>query len=498
MLQLIIDGKRAAFYPDASLSVKLKNSLIVEREEDVTYPFTLPLSANRHIFNFPDIINNNGFQRHYSATVMFGPYRMLVGEVVITDISDTEIELYVSTDNRSFWGKYSSQYLDEYDLGKETWSYNSFNTSLKEYKPYVCVQLYDPSFAEEGYYEHWYNRWDMVDVKLAGSLNGIKNNICPFLRLKEVLRLIFTTAGYRIQQNAMDDISRFEDILIIFRHTFKTSSVFKYNEVLPHITIKDFLDECKNKFGLAFFVNEADKSVKILSSIHLRSDKLIGLKILDGLQKTIDNELENKVYKFSDKSVSDQFVDAYQDKLSYLTGDENSENLDSVECISTIVGTQEKLEQFYPGMTDSSGEQVVLTVKYTLLSVKSTFENTEFRLAFYNGLVNRIQYTPGLDIDISKYLVPEAAPYSIRSGGGSLLWNDPESLYNVFHKARCETDFSMTIDLEVKPDILMLLNLQDMFIYNVVCRNQRFIVKEQEIELLPDRISSYKLTVIPV
>lgn len=498
MLQLIINGKRAAFYPDASLSVQLKNSLLVERKEDTTYPFTLPLSANRHIFDFPDIINNNDFQRHYSATVMFGPYRILVGEVVITDISATEIELYVSTDNRSFWGKYGSRYLDEYNLGSELWSYNSFNASLKEYKPYVCVQLYDPSFTEEGYYEHWYNRFDMVEVKLAGTLNGIKNNICPFLRLKEVIRLIFTTAGYHIVQNETDNVPRFEDILIIFRHTFKTSSVFKYNEALPHITIGNLLDECKNKFGLAFFVNEADKSVKILSSIHLRSDKLISLEILDGLQKTIDSELENKVYKFSDKSVSDQFVDAYQDKLSYLTGDENSENLDSVECISTIVGAQEKLEQFYPGITDSSGEQVVLTTKYTLLSINSEFENTEFRLAYYNGLVNRIQYTSGLGIDIDKYLVPEAAPSSIRSGGGCLLWNDPKSLYNFFHKIRCEIDFSMTIDLEVKPDILMFINLQDMFFYNVVCRNQRFIVKEQEIELFPDRISSHKITVIPI
>lgn len=498
MLQLIINGKRAAFYPDASLSVQLKNSLIVEREENSTYPFTLPLSANRHIFDFPDIINNNDFQRHYPATVMFGPYRILVGEVVITDISAVEIELYVSTDNRSFWGKYGSRYLDEYNLGSESWNYNSFNASLREYKPYVCVQLYDPSFAEEGYYEHWYNRFDMVNVKLAEQLNNIKNNICPFLRLKEVIRLIFTTAGYHIVQNEMDDISRFEDILVIFRHTFKIASVFKYNEVLPHITIGELLDECKNKFGLSFFVNEADKSIKILSSIHLRSDKLIGLEILDGLQKTIDPELENKVYKFSDKSVSDQFVEAYQNKLSYLTGDENSANLDLLECMSTIVGAQEKLEQFYPGLTDSSGEQIVLTTKYTLLSINSEFENTEFRLAYYNGLVNRIQYTAGLDINVDKYLVPEAAPSSIRPGGGSLLWDNPKGLYNVFHKNRCETDFSMIVDLEVKPDILMLLNLQDIFVYNVICRNQRFIVKEQEIELLPNRISSHKITVIPI
>lgn len=487
MLQLIIDGKKAVLNPDTSLAVRLKNILIAEREEDTTYPFTLPIENNRHIFKFPDLINSNSFKRNYTGYVLFGPYRVLSGEVVVTDISETEIELYVSTNNRSFWGKFGAKFLDEFDIGAEAWSYDSFNASLRMYKPYVCVQLYDPSFSVAGYIQGFYNRWKMVDVCLQKTQNGIKNNICPFMRLTEVVKLIFSAAGYVIQSNAMNDVDGFKDIIIVFRHTFSEPSTFSYNEVLPHVTIRNFLDECSRKFGFAFFINEANKTVVIRSSAMLRSLKTIRLDVLDGLQKTIDHDLEGKVYKFTDKSVTDQYVDAYVDSLSYITGDENAENLESVECISTIVGAQEKLERFFSGEVNSSGEEVFLQQRYSLLSTTSQFENTEFRLALYEGLHNHIQYTDTAGIPTAKYLVPCASP-------NYLLW---PSLYNTFHKNICETDFSITIDLELMPNILMLVNLQNIFVNNVVCRNQRFIVKEQEIEFLSDRIVSHQVTVIP-
>lgn len=488
MLQLIINGKKAILPPDVSLGVQLKNTLIVDREEDATYPFTLPIYANRHIFKFPDLINNNDFVRKYTGCVVFGPYQILFGEVIVTDVSDTEIELYVSTNNRTFWGKYGSKFLDEFDIGSEAWSYDIFNASLRTYKPYVCTQLYDPSFSAAGYIPEFYNRWKMVDVCLQKTQNGIKNNICPFMRLTEVVKLIFSAAGYVILYNAMDDVAGFKDIIIVFRHTFNEPATFSYNEVLPHITIREFLDECKRKFGFAFFINEANKTVVIRSSSVLRSEQTIGLEILNGLQKTIDSDAEGKVYKFTDKSVTDQFLNTYTNDLSYITGDENSENIESVECISTIVGVQEKLEHFFSGETDSSGEEVFLNVRYDLLSTTSLFENTEFRLACYNGLVNGIQNSGSAGIPTGKFLVPFANP-------GSLLW---PILYNKFHKSFCETDKSITIDLDLRSNVLMLVNLQAMFVNNVICRNQRFVVKEQEIEFLADRISSHKVTVIPI
>ncbi len=495
MLQLIIEGKRAVLSPDTSLSVQLKNSLLTDSEEDSTYPFTLPVSENRHIFGFPDLINNNDFIRQYSGMVMFGPYQILSGEVIITDISDSEIELYIATNNRSFWGKFGKKYLDEYDLGSETWSYDAFNSSLRNYKPYVCIQLYDPSFDVEGYIPEWYNRWQMVYSRLQVTQNGIKNNICPFMRLKEVIERIFTNSGYTISYNVMDEMGYFENILIIHRHTFNEPSTFHYNEVLPHITIQEFLEECRRKFGLVFFINEAGRTVIIRSSVNLRTDNTLPLEIFDNFQKTIDSESENKVYKFTDKSVTDKFIDAYAADLVYITGDENSENLTTVECISTIMGTENKLEQFFSGEIDSLGESVFLSVRYTLLSTASQADDTEFRLAVYNGLANRIEYADTITIPIAQYVVPEASLVGV---GFNLLWTGEKGLYNVFHRALCGIDTSLSVEMELNRDIRLLNNLQNMFVCSVVCRNQRFVVREQEIEFCGDRTVSHKITAIPV
>lgn len=49
-LKIIIDGKEAALPADTEVCLKLHNYFFEDRDNDATYPITLNLNANRHIF----------------------------------------------------------------------------------------------------------------------------------------------------------------------------------------------------------------------------------------------------------------------------------------------------------------------------------------------------------------------------------------------------------------------------------------------------------------
>mgnify|MGYP005963646405 CR=1 FL=1 len=56
-LKIIIDGKEAALPADTEVCLKLHNYFFEDRDNDATYPITLNLNANRHIFGYPERIS---------------------------------------------------------------------------------------------------------------------------------------------------------------------------------------------------------------------------------------------------------------------------------------------------------------------------------------------------------------------------------------------------------------------------------------------------------
>ena len=69
MLRLTINGQDAVLSKDVEVSLILNSRLLEQKDDDASYPFTLPLDANRHIFGSIDragVIFNNEF-----ATTLF-------------------------------------------------------------------------------------------------------------------------------------------------------------------------------------------------------------------------------------------------------------------------------------------------------------------------------------------------------------------------------------------------------------------------------------------
>ena len=102
-LKIIIDGKEAALPADTEVCLKLHNYFFEDRDNDATYPITLNLNANRHIFGYPERISEKIHPTEYAAAIFFGPYCLLRGKCIMTDFTADEIEVFLTESQTSFW-----------------------------------------------------------------------------------------------------------------------------------------------------------------------------------------------------------------------------------------------------------------------------------------------------------------------------------------------------------------------------------------------------------
>lgn len=506
MLQILINGKQAVLSEGNDIEVKLINSILEERQEDTTYPLTLPLKANRHIFGFPERIGNNNFSQEYQAVVRFGPYMILAGRTVITDVTDTEIEVFIATDNKSFWGTQADRYIDEMELGSEVFDntnnfWGTLSNSVRENNKYVCVQLWDADYNVEGRIPNYYNRWDAKAQKLMKTWGVHENTYCPFPRLINMIAWVLQAAGYSIRINDLDKIPGFRDILVIHRRTISLNQLsLYYNRIVPHITIRQLFEELERKFSVRLFVYEGSKEIFIRSACVIKTDTTLSVQVYDGIQKTFETkdpaEAEVKNYKFMDKEVADTYLDRYRNDLQYVDGSE--ENLETIECISTIVGTRINSDIVTEDVDSTPG----VHTGYDILAMDTEINDpAEFRLTVYRGLLNRAIQGP--ETDQKKFgFVPIATPAPIADSDNklSLLWTGGNGLFEMFQKSRVETisGFNQVHELTLTPSVLNLSRAQEFFSNNVVIRNQRYIVKEQNIRLSSSGIAEHTISAYPL
>lgn len=104
-LKIIIDGNEAALPADTEVCLKLHNYFFEDRDNDATYPITLNLNANRHIFGYLGRISEKIQPTEYVAAIFFGPYCLLRGKCIMTDFTADEIEVFLTESQTSFMGK---------------------------------------------------------------------------------------------------------------------------------------------------------------------------------------------------------------------------------------------------------------------------------------------------------------------------------------------------------------------------------------------------------
>lgn len=508
MLELIINNKQVVLSKDSEVVANLSNPIFEDREEN-TYPFTISLSANRHIWGYIDRFTINEFPV-MDAVLKCGRFD-IVGNAYVSGISDDEIEIFISTDKKSFWGKLSSLYLN--NLHFETlalpYNWNVFFTEAVK-KNNVDYVLGEMNIAGESY-----NNWNTNSDEFTGK------SFVLFPRLSSVLNAIMKHLEYDFESDVLDYI---KNIVFINRNIITPPGNYCLSNCLPRIKVDDFLKDLENRFNLCFFVNERDKKIKLTSKYALFTNSPIHLECLDNIRKTIE-EINIGTVKYTSASIEDEALgsDTYEIRIGYGTEDQE------IALISTTFGQKRTYytEEHY---ATHNGESVKVKASYGIPYISITSEDkdkTELRYGLWRGLTSidiggeAIPEEEGLDneplhdeerqrrinpwhkddeiikesgwINFRKINIPEVSPLYIYS---SLLMNwkyDSKLLSTILKKINSNVEISIEI---ANPNLIY--EPFNIFKNTTIVRGQKCGVKTQEICMSLDGVITHKMTVVPL
>lgn len=477
MLDLKIEGKSVALAEDAELVVNLVNPVLHERTENNTFPFTVPIKPNRETFGFLDRHTQNETEEKF-AKVEFAGRTILDANAIVSDISNKEIELFLSTDKTYFWTKYKEVLLNELDFGnlvtediKETLK----TANSKDDQPFVSCVI-----------RHVYDNELYRDINIyneeQGPFSGEGLFFSPLIKLHYIVEQLFRQLGYNFNSLSKN----YESInKVVFVNSNKYSPEVKnipYKELLPAVKIIEWLKDLEKKFSLIFVVNEINQDVYLLDKYDFKETLI--LPCYDDISKKVIEKEDLPIYEniiHEDKAieVTDDYLKLKESDIKYVLGNEKSKDVHKIEYISSTC-LSEILKLCFPIDIPMDDKPVTLYRDVRCLQ----FETASFPLdrpiyAEYNGFKN-------------SYLE-----------FNSLSWNrevlNKKSLWERFHSYESKIKiYNIQTELNIKSDIFNLINPHELFQKIIVCHGQEYLVGEQSISLSTSNIVSHKVIAYPL
>lgn len=505
-LKILISGLEAIIPKGIDVAANITDSFFKSEKSDATYPLTLNLEHNRHIFGFIERINARSKRHEYPASIYMGPYLILTGRCIVTDITSSGIELVISNDKFSFWADMKEKYLDEIDLGSETYPYHtamiaafdeSFKLGNKDYIVFPVYQNTEPLII---------NPVGANDNKFSYSIGVPADRFIPFIRLHKLISKIISALGFTLDKDALLDDTGFKDVTLVCRRNTilrsNNTSSFTYNLFVPHITVTDFISEIERKYSCLFLTSINNKSISILK--FSKNTEKTCLPVKDEITKRFIDEDEIVTgIEIKDKDTDDSFVKEYADKLIYKYGDQDSETTQKIECTSIIVG-----KKTYFNTINS------LTLRWVCASINDNVSqseeyrkkiDTEIRFTVFRPVESRLPVSGIVKFDLFPTATPEPIPEC--NNDYNLLWKDVynedynvEGLFNRYHRKKYEILFLILEEhtFIVHSDISVLNSLNDILASELIIRNRRYRCFEQEIDMSENEIASHIIKCYPM
>lgn len=504
ILKIYISNQEIGIPLDTSIALKIINNFFDYEREDATYPLTLNINQNRHVFGFIERVNAKAKGKDYPASIYFGPYLILQGRCVITDISGEEIELFISSNKYSFWAGTKERYLDELNLGSESFStpeamINAFDDSFTlGNKDFVVFPLYQNTAPL------LINPIGTNAYKFTYTVGKPEDCFIPFVRLEALIRKIVSALGFSLSENDLSTDNDFRDVtLVCRRRTILRSSgstSFQYNEHVPHISVFDFIAEIERRFACIFLVSSGNKKVSIKCFSH--KNEILTLPVTDEISKHfLEEEDIVRGVEIKDKELDDTYVKAYKDRIMYTYGDQKEP--EKVECNSNIVGTDTYL------IGDIYGPHywwryATMNDSYSKIEDYNEKIKTEIRLSVFRTLNYRIPNIREVRFSIFPLATPEPLPQA--DNEFNLLWknvynedHNVPGLFEKYHQKKYDAIFQKTeeVTFSLESNIAILGKINNILTGELIIRNRKFYCFEQEIELSPDEIVLHKLKCYP-
>lgn len=295
-MKLTIGNQPIAIPQDANISIEKSSPVLVSDPTSFSYPFPVPRPPNHSALGFPGKLERIWEIPATTFILEDQGIQVAAGEVEFDDngTSDEEIGLILKSGSTEFWSKIKDKKMAYVDFGSEAWLGNTTTFALFEAKrdawdaynaaensPVIAVKwLMDNEDRTE---EILGNAWYFLLSAPEYAPYGLQ------FKAWYLIEKIFEHFGYTILADNLKT-SEFVNLIVFTRpFYFKFSGAepniqvwppvnsINYAEIMPDITVQDFLDGIKSIPGLVFLIDDQNRQVTITFQRDLFLDENIDL-----------------------------------------------------------------------------------------------------------------------------------------------------------------------------------------------------------------------------
>ncbi|MDR1675604.1 MAG: hypothetical protein LBR86_03950 [Tannerella sp.] len=199
--------------------------------------------------------------------------------------------------------------------------------------------------------------------------------VSPFLKVGKLLEIIFENFGYAIEENPFTSHRQLKKLAVL-NNTMDTilTGTLHYSDLMPDITVGEFLESLYNKFGLCWFVDSNTNTVRLRflkdllnpssgTAVDLNRFKTEEPEIFYSPQRqlklTANREVGKSGFGFTSETLYDTFeafLKAYNHQFTDMY--ENDAWIEGLSCIFNTFDTQyfirENIETAESGKLSSS------------------------------------------------------------------------------------------------------------------------------------------------
>lgn len=273
MTNLYIDGIAVVLPSEFSITVKQENAFFTKNGE-YTYDIELSLLVpeNAKLYGFLNRLNITDRPAHKRKAVLVADNRVyLNGTEIITGWTDTQVSIQLVSGNSElnyFVG--SDELISTLEMKETNPVVNGSVSTDYVKKTYPDVD-YNLMMTYDSLHQVDKNIWlyrlynNDINNPYAGYIVQ-KENIQPYDYIPQpylcaYMRELLKALGYTLEYNAIED-TPYKSVYIV--HVCET---YKWNEMLPGWTAKDFLQNIETMFNGSFLIDHRTKKVSFLLNV---------------------------------------------------------------------------------------------------------------------------------------------------------------------------------------------------------------------------------------
>jgi hypothetical protein len=284
------------------ISVTLTNPVLNKNKKSNSLNFSIP-AYNMRYLKAPHLTSIKRVN-NYDVKIKFGTY-IKNAVMQLTSASKKEYHCSINFDETNFITKYGDKNIRDLELGGER-DYSLYITSHQNFykssdeSDFVICRVQNSEFmtgtSEEDNYKNnngYQNNYNLSEQNFYLSPRT------PFIFLCYLYEQILKECGYIVKYNHLREDVNFKRIVLYSNQSdFNNSHIFKLNNYLPSISIREFITELSNILNIHLIIDDFRKTAKIISFNNMFSNS----EYID-LTQYANDDLNKKIQKYTDKII---------------------------------------------------------------------------------------------------------------------------------------------------------------------------------------------------